>query len=314
GSPWYVKNWLWVSNPVYPFFYSLFPNSYSWTKEAEIGYKGEQDRFGLGTGLQSVSNVFWNLSVHGRAFFVAAPKTLLGDKLGSFGPLWAGLLPLTLWTRQLDWRVRACLLYGLASIAVWLAMTQQTRYLMPVFAALAVVVGVVLAALETRFLRIAATSFVVLGAVLNLWMHKDVANFSFQVVTGGITERDYLRASLPGVYDAAEFVNTLPNDSKVALYQETRGYYLDREYFWANPGQHNLIPYGELRSGDELAAALKALRITHVLINYDFSGDQGSAPWYRLLMGAIRTGRMEEVFRSEGAVLERRGVMVYAIR
>jgi hypothetical protein len=185
---------------------------------------------------------------------------------------------------------------------------------MPVFAALAVVVGVVLAALETRFLRIAAVSFVVLGAVLNLWMHRELANFSFQVVTGRIAERDYLRASLPGVYDAAEFVNTLPNDSKIALYQETRGYYLDREYFWANPGQHNLIPYDELRSGDELAAALKSLRITHVLINYDFSSDQGSAPWYRLLMGAIRTGRMEEVFRSEGAVLERKGVMVYAIR
>jgi hypothetical protein len=202
----------------------------------------------------------------------------------------------------------------MASIAMWLAMTQQTRYLMPVFAALAVVVGVALVAIETRFLRRAAAGFLALAAVLGLWMHRDVAIYSAQVVTGRISEPEYLRASLPGVYDAAEFVNTLPADSKVAFYQETRGFYFDRDYFWANPGQHNLIPYGELRSGDELAAALRSLRMTHVLINYDFSGDQGDAPWYRLLMGAIRTGRMEEVFRSEGAVLERRGVMVYAIR
>ena len=33
-----------------------------------------------------------------------------------------------------------------------------------------------------------------------------------------------------------------------ALYQETRGFYFDRRYFWANPGQHNHIPYDRLAS------------------------------------------------------------------
>lgn len=314
ASPWYIKNWLWVHNPVYPFFFKYFPNSYSWTAEFEAGYAGEQALFGLGKGWEAVLGVFWNLGLHGRAFYVANPKTLLGDKLGSLGPLWAGILPLALWGRQFDWRMRACLLYGFGSIGVWLVMTQQTRYLMPVFAALAVVVGVVLAGLESGFLRRAATGFLAVAAVLSFVMHKEIASYSLQVLTGQISERDYLRASLPGVYDAAEFVNTLPENSKVALYQDTRGFYFDREYFWANPGQHNHIPYDRLDSGDGLIASLRGLGITHVLINFDFALDQAEAPWYRLLMDAIRRGRLEEVFRSEGAVLERRGVMVYAIR
>jgi hypothetical protein len=145
-------------------------------------------------------------------------------------------------------------------------------------------------------------------------MHREIAGRSLPVVTGQISERDYLRASLPGLYDACEFVNSLPNESKIALYQETRGFYLDRDYYWANPGQNNEIPYDTLKSGSELSAFLRGMGITHVLINYDFAGDQGTAPWYRLLMSGIRTGSLEEVFRSKGAELERKGVMVYVIR
>jgi hypothetical protein len=315
ASPWYVKNWIWVHNPVYPFFYRFFPHSYSWNAEAERGYSGEQDQFGFGTAPAAVLSVFWNLAVHGRAFFIKAPKTLLGDKLGSLGPLWAGLLPLVFWARRLDWRSVACLAYSLASIGIWLLMTQQTRYLLPVFAPLAVFVGVLLAGLDSRLVRRAALGFVGLTTLMSVGMHLPMAQTALRVVSGQISERDYLHVVLPGLYDAAEFINSqLPPGSKVALYQETRGFYLDRDYFWGNPGQHNEIPYDQLKSTDDLVAALRRLGITHVLINYEFSRDQGEAPWYRLLMGAIRTGRLEEIYRSEGAELERKGVMVYVIR
>lgn len=314
ASPWYVKNWIWVHNPVYPFFYRFFPNSYSWNAEAEKGYAAEQTFFGLGTGPQAMLNVFWNLALHGRAFYVKEPKTLMGDKLGSLGPLWAGLVPLVFWTRKLDWRALVCLLYSLASITLWLLMTQQTRYLLPVFAPLAVFVGVVLAGLDSRFMRSITAIFVAISALSSLAMHREMAGHSLRVVTGQISEQDYLRASLPGLYDACEFINQLPTASKVALYQETRGFFLDRDYYWANPGQNNEIPYDTLKSGSELGAFLRGMGITHLLINYDFAGDQGTAPWYRLLMDGIRTGKLEEVFRSEGAELERKGVMVYVIR
>jgi hypothetical protein len=130
-----------------------------------------------------------------------------------------------------------------------------------------------------------------------------------------VDEGQYLDLTMtPGSYQVASYINQLPQDSKIALYQETRGYYLDRKYFWANPLQHNLIPYERLERWADLAAELRKHGITHVLINYNFSDGVQAERWYTLLMDGIRTGKLEEVFRSEGAEMERRGVMVYAIR
>jgi hypothetical protein len=342
ASPWYLKNWLWTHNPVYPFYYSLFPHSFSWNQGMEIEYAKEQKRFGLhydpagamvvlkslGIGGQAGSilaaalarlgewvNVFWNLGLHGRSYFITGP-TLLGDKVGSLGPVWAGLLPLLLWVHGLSWKVRALLLYALVSLGVWLLMSQQVRYLVPVFAPLAVVAAVVPALLTSRMLKVSAALFVGLALVLNLAMHAPLAVQSAAVVTGAVSEHDYLNAGLPGLYEASRFVNSLPAHSRVALYQETRGYYFERPYFWANPGQHDLIPYEKLENGRQLAEALRRFGITHVLINYDFSRDPQMelTPWYRLLMDAIRQGHVEEVFRSRDAEFRRRGTMVYQIR
>lgn len=314
ASPWYLKNWLWVHNPVYPFFFSLFPHSFSWTRQAEIAYATEQRSFGLGRGPEQAANVFWNLGLHGRAFYINL-RTLTGDKLGSLGPMWAGLLPLLLWTRGLNRRVWALLAYGLASLVVWFIMSQQVRYLMPVFAPMAVVATLGVVALSSRLVKSAAGAFVALGLVLSLALYWPLVLNSVQLLTGQVDEAQYLDASMvPGTYQAAQFVNQLPEGSTVALYQETRGYYFDRPYFWANPLQHDLIPYDRLERWDELAAELRKFGITHVLINYNFSQGVQAERWYQLLMDGIRSGRLEEVFRSDGAELERKGVMVYAIR
>jgi len=314
GSPWYVKSWLWTHNPVYPFFYGLFPQSYSWTAEAAREYAKEQKSFGRGLHPAELAKVFWNLGLHGRAFFVNMPS-IVGDKVGSLGPVWAGVLPLVFWARGLGWRVGALLLYGLASIAVWCFLSQQVRYLMPVFAPLAVAAAAILAALPSRALRVAAGTFTALALIFNLGMHALLLEGYLPVVTGQSTEAEYLASELGGLYDASVYVNQLPPQSRVAMYQETRGFYFDRDYFWANPLQHDLIPYRDMRNGDELADALRKFRITHVLINYDFVfEDTRRAHWYRLLMDAVQRRRLDETFRSRGAEFNGRGVIVYRLQ
>jgi hypothetical protein len=163
-------------------------------------------------------------------------------------------------------------------------------------------------------MRAAGGTFLGLALVFNLGMHAPLAVGSMNVVSGQVPEEEYLQASLPGLYEAVRYVNGLPGDSRVALYQEARGFYFDRDYFWANPLQHNLIPYDHLRTGAELAAELKRFRITHVLINYDFSRGVEGFAWYRLLMDGVREGNMRESFRSSRAEFGRRGVMVYELR
>jgi hypothetical protein len=318
ASPWYIKSWLWVNNPVYPFFFSLFPNSYSWTAEAASEYAKEQHAFGLGKGPGEFLNVFWNLGMQARAFFVNE-RALAGDKLGSLGPLWVALLPLLFWCRRLGWVPLLFLGYALASIGLWFFLSQQVRYLTPVFAPLAVTLAVVLCVVRPPALRIAARGFFAAALALNFLMHWPVAQFSMQPVLNPDRQSEYLRVTLPGLYEASEYVNRMPEDVRIALYQETRGFYFDRNYFWANPLQHNLIPYARLTTGDELATELQRFGITHVLINYDFcqgldTGEgAGNAQWYRLLMHGIQQGTFNEVFRSTGATFGTRGVMIYRI-
>ncbi len=306
GSPWYIKSWLWTHNPVYPFFYSFFSNSYSWTREAEIAYATEQASFGRGRGPEALLLALWNLGMHARDFYINY-RSLAGDQIGTLGPVWAGLVPLLFWTRGVDRRAWLCLLYFGGSLGFWFLLSHQSRYLVPIFAPLAVVVAVGVAALVSRPLRIAAGVFVALSLVMSVKLHAPLAQTSALVVSGAVSEDEYLRVSLPGLYEASLYVNQLPSDSRVALYQETRGFYIDRNYFWANPLQHNLIPYDRLRSGAELVDWLQRFGNTHVLINYGFSKGTEASQWYRLLMDAIESRRLVESFRS-------RGVVVYEIR
>lgn len=314
GSPWYLKSWLWVHNPVYPFFYSFFPQSYSWTKAAADAYATEQRSFGLGKGPLEFLKSLWNLAVHGRAFYIN-DRSLFGDRIGSLGPLWVGLLPLALWARGLGWRIGALLAYFGGSMALWFLLSQQSRYLTAVFAPLAVVVAVLPAVLPGKTLRIGSGAFIAGALALNLLMHGPVAQSAINTALASPEEVDqYLATSLPGLYESTKFVNQLPENSRIALYQETRGYYFDRPYFWANPLQHNLIPYDTLPDGTALVADLRRFGITHVLINHQFTTGVEASNWYRLLMDAIQTGSLVEVYRSTRAEAGRRGVIIYELR
>ena len=46
AAPWFVRNFITMSNPVYPFAYSVFPSSKYWSADRAAAYQGEQDSFG----------------------------------------------------------------------------------------------------------------------------------------------------------------------------------------------------------------------------------------------------------------------------
>lgn len=325
ASPWYVKNWLWVHNPVYPFYFSLFPGSFSWDRNMEEAYAGEQKLFGMhGSALEQLKEgkaarvaadalrLPWDWAMHGRAFYITN-RSMAGDRIGSLGPFWAGLLPLLFWASLPRGRLLALLLYCLASTAVWFFMSQQSRYLLPVFAPLAVLLALTVAALRGTMLRRAVGLFIGAGLLLNLQMHLPLAEASLGPALNPAERAPFLRRSLPGLYEASEYLNSLPPDIRVALYQETRGFYIERPYFWANPGQHRMISYDDLQRPEELAAELRRFGITHVLINWDFASGVMDHHWFRLVRGAIANGLLQPVFESSNWQPERQGVVVYRL-
>ena len=121
----------------------------------------------------------------------------------------------------------------------------------------------------------------------------------------------------------------MPTESRVALYDEVFGFYIDRDYFWANPGHSMLIPYETLETGDEYADAMLDRGFTHVYINMvNMPGIErgrfllspsGTDPddgieweahrkdlnfkWKILVYEAKEQGRLQPVYLSQGAAL-----------
>jgi hypothetical protein len=77
-----------------------------------------------------------------------------------------------------------------------------------------------------------------------------------------------LRAHLPG-YDAYTYVNEdLPESAKVLLFLfESRGYYLKRDYLWANPIGQRVLRLEQFANADELALELRNHGFTHLFFN-----------------------------------------------
>jgi hypothetical protein len=317
ASPWYIRNVLWTHNPVYPFFYRWFPASVNWTREAEDAYRMEQRSFGIGHTPADLVMAPWQTAMEGAAFFTvwskkAGPDTLpryAGTVLGSVGIALLGLLPLWPFAARVNRRAAWLLAYVGANALAWFWLTQQTRYLLPILAPGSVAAVAVLTALPHGFLRVAAGCFTAVSLLVNVVATQRLTIApAVPVVLGQESQDAYLSRTLPDLYPALQFVNMLPKDSRVAFLQEVRGFYADRDYFWANPLQHNLIPYESFADGAAMVKFMRErLRITHVLINRNFARGSEEETWYRLLHDAVQRGALVPLY-------DARGVAVYRIQ
>ena len=76
--PWLIKNWIWLGNPVSPFFNRLFPNPYVHVSFEDF-YRGYFSHYGLST----LKPLFWIVTVTGQLggqigpLFLLAPLSLL---------------------------------------------------------------------------------------------------------------------------------------------------------------------------------------------------------------------------------------------
>jgi len=285
-GPWYVKSYLWTGNPVYPFAYDIFGGKL-WSADRALHYRYSQRQYGKGE--MPPLRQFRQMPPLRKAFcgprapqnLLLAPINLTLDPpaftvpLGSFwafasdsvGPLWLALLPLLLLCRRpppVRWMLWALLPLWLW----WLWSMQLTRYLLPSLALAAPAAGwaAIEAERRSRILAtvvrsvLAAWSVVAMGIMLMYVLPQAPAAF------GLVGPDAYLAGH--ALYEASKFINggTQP-DAKVALYGEPRGYYLDRDYLWADPGHSALIDYNCARTPEGLVSEWRRLGVTHVMIN-----------------------------------------------
>ena len=275
---WYVRNWIWMGNPIYPF---LFGGRY-WDAFRSAWFATP------GTGLG------WDL---GALILLPLTVTLGYQDINSIdadiGPLLLLALPAALWVvfrkksgeRSQSSTLTAISVFALLSAAFWTygyITTRdlwQTRLLLPalVLIIIPMAAGILsLRKLDTKALRV---SFVVsiLAAIsiyANLFdtgLHV-IARNPLAVVAGIVTKESYLEKYQPGYAYALQAVSRTNQDSKVYSLFEPRSYGMTRR-IQPDPildnFSHDLYRYGNAES---IIEEWRQQGYTHVLLNRRAAG------------------------------------------
>jgi len=325
GGFWYLRNWAWTGNPVYPFAYGIFGGR-GWTLQMADAYDASQAIYGFGHSPLDLVMLPWRLAMTplGNLVPFSPPKGLsfwpfdnviipadthtgFFEVPGLAAFIFPGPLLLALGIPAFVARRKGAFVGFLAWLFAflwlfWAFTSQQVRYLFPALGILCVLSGWVLCTRLARFRIASLVAFVVAGAWLLFAPVLAIkqAKGSMGVISGGETPDHYLRRSAAG-YDAMSWINqNTPPQSHFAVWGEPRDFYLQRTYFWADAPHNLLIPYATISKPAQLAAALKKLGATHVLINRDAArnGGFGGAP--SLFDAMVSDGQARLIFSARG--------------
>jgi len=313
AAPWYVKSYAYTGNPVFPFAYGVFGGK-NWSAETAKAYRDDQVKFGKVADNQSPLMLPWNLTFRFARFNDYAARAEPGLELPVFsgmthvylsstGPILLALLPVIVLGALKRGRHRPILAISLVMVAAWYFTMQNSRYLLPALVILAPVMAYSSELLKVR--KAAFTASAITG-IFTAYLMWSFALPALPVALGMEPQDSYLEKSF-NIYRASKFANEeLPDDAAIALFGETRGFYLDRGYIWADPGHNALIPY-DYMAGEpkKLIDWLKARGVGYVLINEPNFPDyqEESSPTSAKLIGlAIKDGYLKEIFRDQSGI------------
>lgn len=280
ASPWFVRNVVNTGNPLYPFFYSVFGGR-NWNTESAEAYSAEQKRFGIGQTETGKNLVALPGSVTALALQPDA-QINNGAIWGAMGPLFVFGLLIWLFSGKMGDQEKVIVATCLVMLLTWFFLTQQSRYIISLMFPVAFLLGGALTKLRLGWLGIVGTVLQGAYTVFIFVVPSDIGGQINDVISGK-SEMEMLKSTVQvdnpprleprfPFAEGTEAINNLGDGSSdvvVALFDEVRGLYLNRKYFWANPGHHTLIPYDEIHDGAGLIAALKKLGTTHVYVNMD---------------------------------------------
>lgn len=307
GAPWYIKSYVWTGNPVYPFFFSLFPNTRHWNAAIAESYAKHQAEFGCGHGLGHLLTAPWDLLAHAERF--TDGQGAFPILFGSLGPAFLALAPAVLLLRRRDRLALGMLLYATAYGFIWFHLSQQTRYLMPALPVLALAAARGLTGLieERRMARLPGFAAAAVPVAHAFAIALLLAGPAWPVVSGRERVPDYLHRQFE-LYPLYTYINShLPKDAKILLIHEVRGFYLERDYLWGNQGHHDAIPWTRFGNEERMRRFLREeLGVTHVLINHRILPREATVPetaWEHPLWEAIGAGTLVPEYEDRGFCL-----------
>jgi len=277
ASPWYIRNWIWMENPVYPF---VFGGKY-WDSFLSAHYA----QAGTGIGWSPLEIILLPLNItlgHRDATFYD----------GRIGPIWLILFPVAIWTiwliRNEDEKKRLGVLlpalFSLVSMLFWMigvnntSALWQSRLLFPGLMLLAPLIALAwekISLLDSPKLKI---SFI-LGVLIVGSMLINLLDFGLFVLVrnplavslGIVNRQEYFDKFQPIYADALKMVKTTPDDSRIYFLFEPRIYQMPR-HVMADPINANLAyDFYLFETPDKIVQAWRSKGYTHVL--YQHAGE-----------------------------------------
>lgn len=267
--PWYVRNLIFVGNPVYPFVFG------------GVGWDSFRTNWIARPGSGMLNDV-------GQLVILPYTMTVQGSVNGFFdatiGPLLLAFLPFNLLPAlsEKGKRARRGLWFLAAALfVVWFVgvaqskLLWQTRFLLPAFPLLAILAAEGWERLGRISLpQLSAQRFGALVIALALGLYTlsiglaTIRTRPWDVLLGIETRQEYLTRTLEDYYGVASWINAnLPPDARIVALWEPRSYYVDRSMepdAILDRFAHLQFLYGG--NADAIADQWKREGITHVLI------------------------------------------------
>lgn len=234
AAPWYVKNFLWYGNPVYPLYFG----GLGWDLTRLSQYAAYLDSFGAGKRPIDFLLLPWNVYVHHDRFGAMMNRIDIPSVLFP-------LLVLYPWVKRHK-VVSVLVAVIIVRCALWSIGSQQLRFLLPAYPAMAVAAGYVASLLGQRlrpawqvFLPALAVGLMVmtlayLGILLRVYQPE-------KAILGLVSRREFLQPASRDFAAVRYVLEDASPDAKTLLLGDGRGYYClpacipDPDHFrWAN--------------------------------------------------------------------------------
>ena len=261
-SPWLARNWVVTGNPVYPYFAVAFGVAPPGTGEEGDELTSGIGTFGLSGDKVAEALTLGTFSRHGHA--------------GDIGPVYLLFLPLVLtwwWRNRARAEAWVAVGYGALAIPAWAAGPPLGRYLLPVLAIGAGLIGESWSDLSPRWppaIRLFAASVLVVILAANCNPVRGEYLFDqLRCFLGAEESEIYLESECTQIEPFAAANRLLPAAAKVLLIGEPRPFGINRDVVVEDQfGTPLLVELANSsKTADEIADGLQKLGVTHLLWN-----------------------------------------------
>jgi hypothetical protein len=287
GLPWYLKNWLWTGNPIYPLYFG----GLAWPLERVQLLMSYLNSFGTGHRISDYLLLPWNIYAQNQRF------ATLGGTIELPGFLFLLLLLYPFMRHKIEINILAIIV--LMRLAVWAIGSHQIRFLLPVFPGLSILTASVLLGIDYSFVQERGGRVLRAGLIggfvvvsLSLSVYLFLRTRASSVIFGNESKISFLSRTKENFPAISYVEQQLVPEDRVLFMWDGEGYYCDKRCIPdAEQGRWTFLVTSTDYDVSAMATRLHEAGITHLLyspgsqyfvLQHDPSGENYKAAKYFL--------------------------------